>query len=184
MTKQRMLGLVALLVISAMIAAGQPWFSISVGGSSEPLQVKSYDGYTAYSFLMPLLLVVATAIVVSSFVSVKARYFTLGLATLANIFLTFSLALNLKEQRITGLSKQLEAATGIAVTHGLDGVGVLTEPAAWVSLYLCGAITLALLASLFTQRTWRVKPKLNEPAKVGATKIKKDDSISLWDSQR
>ena len=55
--KRKALTVTALLLVLSWIGPGQTWFEVSMSPNDESVLLKAFDGYTAFAFISPLLLV-------------------------------------------------------------------------------------------------------------------------------
>lgn len=180
-SKGRAISVLLLLQLSAWITSGQNWYQVSMTPDQEALVLQDFDGFTAYSFISPLLLVALAGIAVAALTTKTASTVSLSLSTLATFFLLFLSALNLAGANLSGVAKQIESATGIAATHGLTGVSTNILFGAYFSLGAYLLTSAFALAASWASRNWLVSAK--QPRKT-LNSAKTTDPISLWDEQR
>lgn len=183
-TKGRALGLISLLVIGSLALAGQNWYLVSMSPGDEAVTLKNFDGYSSYPWMSPLLLVCLAALATSAISSGATRITSLSVGAAGSAALTALSAMSISMQDLSGVAMELEAATGIAASHGivggLEGLDVATQPLAGVSICFFAALGLLFALAAITSRNWKAKPTQqtapsNNPA---------NDPISLWDEQR
>jgi len=171
------------------IFAGQSWFQVSMFPNQDTVSLQEFDGYTAYVWLAPLLLVCLAVLAVSLLTTGRIRRITLFIGFLS-CGLTFFLSVtSVLTKDLSGVSRQLEAATGIAVSHGVDGVEVQTQPYVFMSLVLLVFLTIGFFWAAILSNRWL--PQQGKVARQGAkssitsvSKSSSNDSIGLWDQQR
>ena len=179
-TKGRSLGLIALMLTGSFALAGQPWYLVTMSPNEETVTLKDFDGYSAYAWISPLLLVCLAAMVTAAISAGAARTVSLWVGVLSSAALTLFSALSISQQDLSGVSKEIENATGIAATHGVTGLEIATQPLAPATVGVFGLLCLVFGLVIFSSRNWKVSP-------VKATRQshrKPKDSISLWDEQR
>lgn len=181
MSKARLLAALSLFLIGAFIATGQTWYQVSMSPNGETVTLQTFDGYTAYSWASPLLLVCLAALAVALLTSGRARAAIFSVGSLSAISLLALSAVSVANQDLAGVAKQLETATGIAATHGIQGLETTSQPAALICIVLYGLIGLVFAISALTQHRWVARPKASGSSKKAA-ELK--DAISLWDEQR
>lgn len=180
--KSSSLGLWFIALGFATIAASQTWFQLSMSPNGDAVTISEFDGFTTYSFISAVLLASLAAVFVISFVGTLARKI---ISILALVLSGAGLALLISRvatSDISGLSSQIEKATGIAANHGIKNVDVVTT--IWSQLGIASFVLLsvATLLVLLTERNWpaRVAKIERQQSKAKAP----TDNISLWDSQR
>ena len=178
LSKGKSLGLISVLVIAAFIFSGQDWFLVSMAPNDEAVILKNFDGYTAFAWLSPLLLVCLAAVLTTAISVNRTRVASLAVGLLAGLGLATLSLIGVLGQDLSGVAKQIEAATGIAATHGITDLLITTQPSAWLAIGVFLLLSLAFAAAIGSQGTWVVKQR-------AATKAAPEkDSISLWDEQR
>lgn len=178
LSKGKSLGLISVLVIAAFIFSGQDWFLVSMAPNDEAVILKNFDGYTAFAWLSPLLLVCLAAVLTTAISVNRTRVASLAVGLLAGLGLATLSLIGVLGQDLSGVAKQIEAATGIAATHGITDLLITTQPSAWLAIGVFLLIGLAFAAAIRSQRAWVVKQR--EASKAAP----ENDSISLWDEQR
>ena len=179
-TKGRSLGLIMLMLIGSFALAGQTWYLVSMSPNDETVTLKSFDGFTAHAWLSPLLLVCLAACGTSAISAATTRMASLLVGAISAISLALLSAVSISNQDLSGVSKELETATGIAATHGISGLDIVTEPIASLSIVVFGALGLVFVLTVLASRHWKVK--VAKATRQTGRPIK--DSISLWDEQR
>lgn len=179
-TKGRSLGLIVLMLIGSFSLAGQTWYLVSMSPNDETVTLKSFDGYSTYAWVSPLLLVCLAAMATSAISVAATRMASLMVGAVGSIALTLLSALSISRQDLSGVSKELETATGIAATHGITGLDIATQPLAPLSIGVFGVLSLVFVLAIFASRHW--KAKVAKPTRQAGRKVR--DSISLWDEQR
>lgn len=183
-TKSRTLGLWAIVLLATYIAAAQSWFSLEMAPNESTVELGRYDGFTSYGFLSPILLVVLAALFASAFLGGIGRKVAGAIAVLATGLSALLLTPRVAGADVSGLSTQIEKLTGIAATHGIDDLTVITLPWAWITL-TCLALLLAVEIIFFTtEHNWPKKLAKSDRYQTGQTAKDDDDTIGLWDSQR
>lgn len=180
--------------------AGQPWYGVTMAPNDEVVTLQNFDGFTAYSWLSPMLLVCLAAVAVAALMTRYGAQITLSLGFLNAALITLLSANAISNQDLGGVSKQIESATGIAATHGIDGLQIQTLQSAYLSLFVFSLIALGFIYAVIVAPRWPIRPssrtrtsgsvkkskldreraKLNTSTSELATK----DSISIWDEQR
>jgi hypothetical protein len=178
-TKGRSLGLIALMLIGSFALASQTWYLVSMSPNDATVTLKSFDGYSAYAWVSPLLMVCLAAMVTSAISTAATRMASLWAGGLSSIALTLLSAFSISRQDLSGVSKEIETATGIAATHGISGLDIVTQPMALLSIGVFGALGLVFGLAIFASRHW--KSKIARPTRQPGRPVK--DSISLWDEQ-
>ena len=148
--------------------------------NDESVTIQNFDGYTSYAWLSPLFLVCLAAMGTSAISTAATRKASLLVGALGAISLTLLSALSISRQDLSGVSKELETATGIAATHGISGLDIVTEPIASLSIVVFGALGLVFVLTVLASRHWKIK--VAKATRQTGRPIK--DSISLWDEQR
>ena len=179
-TKGRSLGLIMLMLIGSFALAGQTWYLVSMSPNDETVTLKNFDGFTAHAWLSPLLLVCLAACGTSAISAATTRMASLLVGAISAISLALLSAVSISNQDLSGVSKELETATGIAATHGLTGLDIVTQPMALLSIGVFGALGVVFGLAIFASRHW--KSKTARPTRQPGRPVK--DSISLWDEQR
>jgi hypothetical protein len=183
-TKGRALGLISLLLIGSLALAGQDWYLVSMSPGDEAVTLKNFDGYSSYPWMSPLLLVCLAALATSAISSGATRITSLSVGAVGSAAVTLLSALSISRQDLSGVASELEAATGIAASHGveggLEGLDIAIQPLAGISVSLFVAMGLLFALAAFTSRNWKAKP--TQPS--GRTSKPTKDPISLWDEQR
>lgn len=181
LSKGRVFSILGVFVILAFIFSGQGWFTVSMNPNDSVVILKSFDGYTTFAYLSPLLLVCLAGIATASISNGTTRLMSFLLGGLASSLLVALSVFNVVNQNLSGISKQIESATGIAATHGIKDLAVQVSYFASISIasyvLLAAAFGLAFLAS----RQWKAAVRGQSP--IPAKKNSKDP-ISLWDEQR
>ena len=180
LTKGRTLGLIALMLIGSFAVAGQTWYLVTMSPNDETVTLKNFDGYSTYAWISPLLLVCLAAMATSAISTGATRISSLWVGALGSATLTTLSALSIAKQDLSGVAKELEAATGIAVTHGISGLDTMSQPMAPVSIGVFSVLCLAFVLAVFASKKW--KTRAAKPNRQNARAAK--DSISLWDEQR
>lgn len=148
--------------------------------NSEAVILKDFDGYTSYAWISPLLIVCLAAMASSAVTSGSARLASLIIGAVGSLTLTLLSAVAISMQDLSGVSKELETASGIAASHGIEGLEISNAPAVAFSIGVFLGLGLLFLLSIFTCRNWAVKS--SKPGSQTSSPVK--DSISLWDEQR
>jgi hypothetical protein len=180
LTKGRSIGLILLMLIGSFALAGQTWYLVSMAPNDETVALKGFDGFSAYAWVSPLLLVCLAAMATAAISSAGPRVASLWTGAISSFALTLLSSLSISRQDLSGLAKEIETATGIAATHGISGLDIATQPMAPLSIGVFGALFVVFLLSIFTSRHWRAK--ITKTARQANRPVK--DSISLWDEQR
>lgn len=180
LSKGRSLSILSLTVLAGFVISGQEWFSVSMSPNDESVTLQNFDGYTSYAWLSPLLLVCLAATSTAAISASKTRLISLVVGAVSSALLLLLVFRAVLFQDLSGLAKEIEAATGIAATHGVSDLAVTTQLPAWLAIGVFALICLTFAGMIFWQRGWVAK-KPN----TGARKIKAEpDSIALWDEQR
>jgi len=141
----------------------------------------SFDGFTSYPWISPFLLVALAAFALAFLLKPKLRGIVFIIGSVFTLALTGLTAFALATNDLRNLSSQLEAATGIATTHGFDDLGISISAAASVSTFGFLLLGFVFLLAGLTQKTWtvsRAKTQKNTPQTTPK------DPISMWDEQR
>ena len=180
MTRGRALGLIFIALLAAFFSSGQAWYKVSMTPNDETLTLQTFDGYTAYPWLSPLLLVCLAALAIAGLSKGKSQKIVFALGAVASFSLTVLAISVLTNRDLSGVAKQIETATGIAATHGMAGVTVQPQTAAYLSVFVYVALFGVFMLALLVQRAWQVNPRsFKTPSRTAPT-----DAISLWDEQR
>ena len=183
-TKGRTLGLISLVMVGAFSLAGQNWYLVSMSPGDEAVTLRNFDGYSSYPWMSPLLLVCLAALATSAISSGATRVTSLSVGAVSSVALTLLSALSISRQDLSGVASELEAATGIAASHGivggLEGLDIATQPLAGISVGFFVALVLLFALAAITSGNWKAKP--TQP--TGRTSKPAKDPISLWDEQR
>lgn len=179
-SKGRSLGLVGLLLIGAFVLVGQTWYLVSMSPNDETVTLKDFDGFSSYNWISPLLLVCLAALATSAISVAATRLASLWLGAISSITLALLSAVSISRQDLSAVAKELEAATGIAATHGISGLEITTQPVALVSIGVFGATFTAFILAIISSKSW--KARASKPALLKDRPVK--DTISLWDEQR
>jgi hypothetical protein len=179
-TKGRSLALILLILIGSFALAGQTWYLVSMSPNDETVTLKSFDGYSAYAWVSPLLLVCLAAMATSAISTAATRVASLWVGAVSSIALTLLSVFSISRQDLSGVAKELETATGIAATHGITGLDIATQPLAPASIGVFVVLSLVFLVAVFASRHWKAKAVIatRQAGRQGK------DSISLWDEQR
>lgn len=169
-----------MMLIGSFVLAGQTWYVVSMSPNDEAVTLKSFDGFSAYAWITPLLLVCLAATGTAAISTAKTRMASLWVGAIGSTGLTLLSALSISEQNLSGVSKELESATGIAATHGITGLDIATVPMASLSIAGFGSLCVVFGLAIFASNHWKAKnaiptSQIRRPAK---------DPISLWDEQR
>jgi hypothetical protein len=179
-TKGRSLGLIVLMLIGSFALAGQTWFIVSMSPNNETVALRNFDGYSSYAWVSPLLLVCLAAMATSAISTSATRIVSLWVGALSSISLTLLSSVSISRQDLSGVAKELEAATGIAATHGITGLDIATQALAPLSIGVFGALGLVFILAILASKHWRARAV--KVSRQAGRPVK--DSISLWDEQR
>lgn len=184
LTKSRTLGLWTIVLIANYIATAQTWLLLEMAPNGTTVQLGSFDGFTTYSFLSPILLVCLAALFASLFLGGVGRKIAGLLGLAANLSALGLLVPRLLSSDVSGLAPQIEQLTGIAATHGIKDLTVLVLPWAWISVGTLALLALIQGFFLLTERKWPKKAAKSDKYQTGQTAKDENDTIGLWDSQR
>ena len=181
LSKGRSISVVLSLQVASWILSGQSWYQVSMTPDGESLVLQTFDGFTSYSFISALLLVALSGIAVAMLSNNFTRTLALLLSSLAGFCLSVLGITSVLSTNLTGITKQIESATGIAATHGLSGVETNTLFYAYLANASFVALAITTLTAAWFSRNWvnRLKSPQKKPSRPKPT-----DSISLWDEQR
>lgn len=180
-----MLSTLLLLILASFMYSGQTWYEVTMSPNDEIVLLKSFDGFTAYSWLSPILLVCLAAAAVSALISRNGSRIVLAFGFLISSLLLVLVLSAVFNQDLGGVAKQLEISTGIAATHGITGLGFHTTQFAYLSLALIFLVAATFLYCLITQKSWAIRAtyaRAQAPRKSSRSEPK--DSIAIWDDQR
>lgn len=180
LSKGRSLGLISFLLMAGFFLAGQTWYLVSMTPSDEAITLRGFDGYSSYPWISPLLLVCLAALATSAISSGGTRITSLSVGIGSSFLLAVLSTISISTQDLSGAAKALETATGIAATHGVEGLAISTQPIALVCTGLFVGLGLLFAMAIWSSRTWKAKPV--ETSRRTTKPLK--DSISLWDEQR
>ena len=172
------------MVLANYISLAQPWYSLEMAPNGTTVELGRYDGFTAYSFLSPILLVSLAALFASAFIGGAARKIAGITASALTAFGLAVLASKVAESDVSGLAPQIEKLTGIAATHGIKDLTVLVLPFASISLILMALLVLVELVFLFSERSWPKRVAKGDRYQIQQSEKDPSDTIGLWDSQR
>lgn len=184
LTRGRTLGAIALLILIALISSGQSWYQIAMAPNDQQVVIQEFDAYTTYPWISPLLLVCLLALAVTALTVGITRTAALSLGLAGSALLSFLSISAISSQDLTGLSDELEKATGIAATHGIKDLQIQTLHSPWFSLAAYCLIAILFGITIYLQRNWRTKVRPSAARPKKATSLDLKDSISLWDEQR
>lgn len=177
--KSRFLALIFVFLIGAFVLAGQQWYSVSMTPNDEAVTIRTFDGYSCYTWISPLLLVCLAAFGTSSISSGVARFISLFSGAISSISLAFFSAVSIAGSDLSGISKEIESATGIAASHGAKDLSVTLMPVALLSVAVFAILGGVFLVAALSQKYW---PDRATPVKRSKPLVQ--DPISLWDEQR
>ena len=180
LSRGRILGLISFLLLAAFFLAGQTWYLVSMSPNDEAITLRSFDGYSSYPWISPLLLVCLAALATSAISSGGTRLTSLSVGIGSSFLLAVLSTISISTQDLSGVAKALETATGIAATHGVEGLAISTQPMALACAGLFVGLGLLFAVAIWTSRSW--KANRVEPSRRAIKPVK--DSISLWDEQR
>jgi galactitol-specific phosphotransferase system IIB component len=182
LTKGRAFALWALLLLLAVIAGGRTWYTLEMTPQDTAVILQAFDGFTTYAYLTPVLLLIASQSLFFFFSTKKIQMVVGALGAATSFALSMAVLLELQAQNISSLGKAVETATGIAATHGIDGVTVITEISGYLTVAALLFFAGAQVATILAVKSWPVRTSRTErkPAEAGEP----EDTISLWDSQR
>jgi hypothetical protein len=191
------LGTLLLVIVASFFLAGQPWYEVTMSPNDEELLLKSFDGFSAYGWLSPMLLVCLAAAAVAALINGLGSRLVLCFGFLVSTATAFLTANAVAVQDLTGVKQELESATGVAATHGISGLGIQSTQFAFLSSTSLCLVAAVYLYSLITQASWVITPSSvkapntktsmasnSKPAKPIRSKSTPKDSISIWDEQR
>ena len=127
-----------------------------------------------------MLLVCLAAIATSSISTGVARLTSFIVGAVSSFVVALLSAFSIITQDLSGMSRELETATGIAATHGITGLQITTQPMAAVSIGVFLILSLTFGRTSISSKNWKSKP--SQANRQGQKPLK--DSISLWDEQR
>jgi hypothetical protein len=179
-TKGRSLGPILLMLIGSFALAGQAWYLVSMSPNDETVTLKSFDGFSAYAWVSPLLLVCLAAMATSAISSGAMRLVSLCSGAASSFALTFLAGFAISTQDLAGLARGLETATGIAATHGISGLTITTQPFALLSVGTFVLTCVFFILAVFTSKNW--VSRAGTPSH--SSQVQTKDTISLWDEQR
>lgn len=177
----RQLLTLAILELAAWIVSGQNWYEVSMTPDQDTLVLQSFDAMATNGFTGPILSVNLAALAAGLLTAGKSRSLIFSIASFSSLGLTILAAINVSQQNLAGVAKQIESATGIAATHGLTGVEVTTLISAPIGVGIYALLAIGFGYAAATSKFWqkRVAKVNQESNKKGPT-----DSISMWDQQR
>lgn len=168
-----------LQICLSVLLTAQAWFSFEMNMNDDQLQLQSFDGFSAFAFVGPILAVVATAIVLMPLTGRSAIKPLLAGAGAFSILLSVLLVWALLSQDLSGLASELETATGIAQAHGLQGAKVSLLWPAFATPIALTSLSVFIWAGFFMSAGWTERKTAPVQKKTHPS-----DSIGLWDSQR
>jgi len=180
LAKGRSLGLILLMLIGSFALAGQAWYLVSMSPNDDTVTLKSFDGFSAYAWLSPLLLVCLAAMATSAISIGSIRVVSLFSGAASAFTLTLLAGLAISTQDLAGVTRELETATGIAATHGLNGLTITTQPFALLSIGTFALTCMVFILTVFTSKNWA--SRASTPSR--SSQVQTKDTISLWDEQR
>lgn len=181
LSRGKSLLLLAGLQLAAWIAASQNWFQVTMAPNDNSVLLKSFDGFSSYAFISPLLLVTLASFIVGLLSKAVVRVIAFALAGISQMILTVLSVSKVAASDLSGVAKEIEAATGIAVSHGISDVTIDIQPAAFIALVSFALLALILFATAFASRKWAAQQRTEAPK---SAKNSPRDPISLWDQQR
>lgn len=181
LSKGRVFSILGIFMILAFVFSGQGWFTVSMNPNDAAVILKTFDGYTTYAYLSPLLLVCLAGIAIASISNGTTRLVSFLLGGLASAALVLLSIVNVANQNLSGVAKQIESATGIAATHGIKDLTVEVSNFSSISIASYALLSVAFVWSVVASRHWKAVVK----AQASNSTIKSaKDPISLWDEQR
>lgn len=184
-SKGRTLAMLLLLILCSFIVAGQTWYEVTVSPNDEIVVLKNFDGYTAYSWLSPMLLVCLATVSVAALISRTGSRIVLAVGLFTSCLLSVFGANAVFNRDLGGVAKQLESSTGIAASHGFSGLEIKTTLSAYLGLTLFLLATAVFLYCLIAQNSWAIRASVNRAqASKKSSKSQPKDSIAIWDHQR
>ena len=179
--KGRVFALLLIILVLAFVLSGQGWYTVSMNPNDSALVLKSFDGYTTYAYLSPLLLVCLAGTATAAISPGITRIVSFTMAALASSLLVGLTLVNVIGQNLSGVSKQIESATGIAATHGIKDLTVQVSFYSQASIVSYFLMLIAFVWALVACRSWVTMARSQGAESVRG---KLTDPISLWDQQR
>jgi hypothetical protein len=175
---RRLSALLLLLQVLALFLLTQTWYQINMTVEGTVTSLGEFDAVATYAIVMPLSLLNATTTLVAFLVTRTGKRFLFGLSSIFGLIAACWVGLQIATKNVSGLDSQLDRLTGIAKTHGVEGLQVSVTPTPWIWV----AVTaLSLLTSGFlalTRASWNSPRNNNRNANIP------DSSIDLWEQQR
>lgn len=181
LAKRSVLGAITLFLITGFILSGQTWYQVTIRPDDSAVVLRNFDGYSAYPWISPLLLVALAAFSLASLMKAKARGIVFAMGSLFSVVLLSLTTIALATQDLRNVQTLLEDATGIAASHGLETFEISVGPAAQISLVSFTLMALSFSLAVIAQAKWLKSQTLQSTKKVSG---RATDSISLWDQQR
>jgi hypothetical protein len=180
-SKRILLSGISFLLLILFITSGWNWYEVSTTTQERSVVLSQFDGYSAYPWIAPLLLVALASFSLASLLKTGVRGIVFGIGSAFSFLLGTMALMAISNQDLGGLKSQLESLTGIVVTHGLENFQVTTMYGAYISLAGFFLLSSLLLLSSLAQSKW---VKVAGTASIKLEGKAPTDSISLWDEQR
>lgn len=188
MSKAKALSIALAPQLLALIVLAQPWFVVSMLVDGTTVSLGSFDGATTFASTSPIALLSLAALSVVAISAGKTRIAAILILIAANLGALVLISPMIVQKQISALDAELDRLTGIANTHGLSNVTVVSTgvEVAWIVLV---ALTVALgFWLLRVAKGWSNEDKSasakNPSGKQRGSKAKPASSIDLWDNQR
>lgn len=188
MNKARALTVALVLQLAGLLSLTQTWFRVSMQADGSNVELGSFDGSTTYPVLSQLSLLCIAALAVAAISAAKPRSAAILIAaagSLSSLLLAVPLIVS---RDISALDSQLDRLTGIANTHGLQDVEIVSTGLSlvWIlasAMSLVFACWMLVLSKSWSNQDRAAKTERKSSADLRAKGLQKT-SIELWDDQR
>ena len=177
---RRLLTLLLLIQLICLVILTQSWFQISMEIDRKINVLGDFDAIASYPVAMPISLLSCTAIFIAFLLQGLGRRIVLVLlAAISTLSMSF-LGVQILSRDVSGLDGQLEKLTGIAKTHGVEGLSTQMTFSPWI--WLAFAIISSSLSIYLAIRRQDPSSIRQQPKKTDKSAPR--SSIELWERQR
>lgn len=178
MINRRLSFIQIVLQLLALFLLTQTWYQISMNLEGKISPLGEFDAVSTYAIAMPVTLLNLTASLVALLVSDLGKRLIFGFSAVLGIAIATWISVQLFLKNVSGLDGQLDRLTGIAKTHGVEGlqVSATPNPWVWVIVVVAGAFVSAFLG--FNKGSWQRQD--TQARTTGSS----SSTIDLWEQQR
>ena len=186
MTRAKALTLALALQLIALLLLTQTWFSVSMAPNGTAVSLGDFDGATTYPVAMPITLLVIASTLVATISTSTTRAIALGLGAVASLLAVGVVLPQVATKSIASLDQQLDRLTGIANTHGISELNIVSANNPWFWAVALIANAFWLSAAIVWSRHWQQRDRsaTRTNTSTGKSKAAQASPIELWDDQR